>query len=85
MELKKNYKSLQINDQVIGPSSKYGMSISVEKIKVMVNSNDKNVKYEQFIYLGAILTKDGTISKNRTDAGNNIYGEINHDLEEHSY
>ena len=60
-----------LTDKLSNNSSKYGMEISIEKSKVMINSNEnqhadiylygcKLEEVEKFKYLGATLTKNGT-------------------------
>ena len=67
------------NDELQTPTNKisnsaslYGMQISVEKSKIMINSNNRNLhtniklygenleEVDQFKYLGATITKDGS-------------------------
>ena len=60
-----------LTDKLSNNSSKYGMEISIEKSKVMINSNEnqhadiylygcKLEEVEKFKYLGTTLTKNGT-------------------------
>ena len=67
-----NNKLQELTDKLSSNASKYDMEISVEKSKVMVNSNDNKLQTDiylygskleevkQLIYLGATLTKDGS-------------------------
>ena len=61
-----------LTNKLSSSASRYGMQISAEKSKIMINSNKRNLhsniklygekleEVEQFIYLGATITKDGS-------------------------
>ena len=66
-----NTQELQaLTDKLSNNTRKYGMEISIEKSKVMINSNENQhadiylygckLEVEKFKYLGATLTKNGT-------------------------
>ena len=69
-----NKELQEIIDKLASHFSKYGIEIIIEKSKVMVNRNDKNLQadiycskleeVEQCIYLGATLTKAEHVIEN---------------------
>ena len=64
-----------LTDRLTGTAAKYGMEINTEKSEVLVNTYDKDIvarivvggeklqEVSSFKYLGVILTKDGTSTK----------------------
>ena len=67
-----NDKLQTLTNKLSNSASRYGMQISTEKSKIMININNRNLytkiqlygkkleEVDQFKYLGATITKDGS-------------------------